>query len=275
MSPEATITDTDNLLETETLTVSREGHVAQILLTRPDQLNSCDARLHRDFPAALVTLRGQSDVRAVVFGSTGKVFSAGGDFDYLHRIYEDLTYRQAVLEEGCRTFLELSDFPVPIVAAVQGDAMGWGASMVFGCDAVVAARAARFADPHVRIGLVGGDGGCVMWPQAAGLIRAKRHLLTGDPLTAEDAFTMGLVTDLVDDADQVLPTAHALAARIASLPPLAVRGTKRVLNRIMQQRGGEVLELGVFIEGVTAGSDDMMEAIAAFREKRGGVYSGR
>lgn len=270
-----TSTGPTTILGTTTLTVTVDGHIGRITLNRPDQLNSTNEQLHQDFPTALVALRQVRDLRAVIFGSTGRVFSAGGDFDYLHAIYGDLAYRVRSLEEGSRSLLELNDFPVPIVAAVQGDAMGWGATMVLGCDAVVAARRVRLADPHVRVGLVAGDGGCVMWPQAMGLLRAKRYLLTGDALDAETAFTMGLVTDLVDEPDQVMPAAEKLAEKIASLPPLAVQGTKRTLNRIMLQRAGEVHELGTYIEGITAGSDDMLEAIAAFKEDRRGVYHGR
>lgn len=272
------MTDDDSMgeviLETERLCVSVDGYVAEITLNRPDALNATDAQLHIDFPNALRLLRDLEGLRAVVFRSTGKVFSAGGDFDYLLNLHQSTAALTQSLEEGCRTFLELSDFPVPIVAAVQGDAMGWGATMVLGCDAVVAAKKARFADPHVRIGIVAGDGGCVVWPELMGSLWAKRYLLTGDPITAEAGYARGMVTDLVDDPADVLPEARALAQRIAALPPLAVRGTKRVMNRRQQQRAGEVLELGVYVEGVTVTSKDMLEAIAAFKERRPGNYVG-
>lgn len=262
------------LLKTDRLRVTVDGYVAEITLNRPDSLNATDEQLHGDFPDALRALREVPGLRAVVFRSSGKVFSAGGDFDYLLNLHASTAALTKSLEEGSRTFLELSDFPVPIIAAVQGDAMGWGATMVLACDAVVAARKARFADPHIRIGIVAGDGGCVVWPQAMGSLWAKRYLLTGDPITAEAGYARGMVTDLVDDPADVVPAARALAERIAALPPLAVRGTKRVMNRLQQQRAGEVLELGVYVEGVTVTSQDMLEAIAAFRERRPGTYQG-
>jgi enoyl-CoA hydratase len=262
------------LIETSRLSVSVDGYIGEIRMIRPEALNATDARLHRDFPDALRALREVDGLRAVVFCSSGKVFSAGGDFDYLVDLHEKLPYLIDTLEEGCRTFLELSDFPVPIVAAVQGDAMGWGATMALGCDAVVASRNARFADPHVRVGMVAGDGGCVVWPQVMGMLWAKRYLITGDPIGAEEGYLRGMVTDLVDTPEEVDPAAFALAQRVAALPPLAVRGTKRVLNRTMQQRAGEILELGVFIQGLTVKSDDLLEAVAAFRERRPGSYHG-
>jgi enoyl-CoA hydratase len=142
------------------------------------------------------------------------------------------------------------------------------------CDAVVAARSAWVADTHVNIGLVAGDGGCVVWPQSVGMLLAKRHLLTGDRLTAERAWQLGLVTDLVDEPADVLPAASALADRIAALPPLAVQGTKRSLNRVLQQRSGEVLDLSFAHEAATLASDDLLEAIAAFEERRPGSFRG-
>ena len=114
-----------------------------------------------------------------------------------------------------------------------------------------------------------------MWPAAAGLLRAKRYLLTGDRLSAEDAWAMGLVTDLVDGPDEVLPAARALAARMAALPPLAVQGTKRALNRVLQARAGEVLDLSFALEAASMASDDLAEAIAAFKERRAPKYQGR
>jgi enoyl-CoA hydratase len=145
--------------------------------------------------------------------------------------------------------------------------------MVLGCDAVVASHTATFlADPHVVVGLAAGDGGCLVWPQSMGMLRAKRYLLTGDRLSAEDARTFGLVTDIVDEPSEVLPAARALADRIAALPPLAVQHTKRALNNVMRARAAEVLDVAMAYETVTVQSKDIQEAIAAAKEGRSGVY---
>lgn len=153
--------------------------------------------------------------------------------------------------------------------------MGLGATVALLCDAVVAARRAVLADTHVNVGLVAGDGGCLVWPAAAGMVRARRHLLTGDPLDAETAHMLGMVTDLVDTPEEVAPAARALAERIAALPPMAVQGTKRALNRVSAQRAGEVLDLSLAHEERTLASEDLLEGIAAFREKRAPTYHGR
>ena len=259
----------------DTLSFTVDGHVAEITLTRPEVLNRFDSELHRDFTDALLELRTRTELRAVVLASTGKVFSAGGDFELMLACRADVATRTRGVDEGRLLFRMLADVPLPIVVALQGDAIGLGATVALACDAIVASRTVSIADPHVAIGLVAGDGGCVVWPAAAGLLRAKRYLLTGDRLTAKDAWAMGLVTDLVDGPSDVLPAARALAARMAALPPLAVQGTKRALNRVMQARAGEVLDLSFALEAASMASDDLVEAIAAFKERREPKYHGR
>ena len=259
--------------DTHSLTV--DGAIAEITLTRPDLLNRFDFELHEAFTETLLELRSRTDLRAIVLASTGKCFSAGGDFELMLAARADIATRTRMLDEGRLLFRLLADVPVPIVVAMQGDAIGLGATVALACDAIVASRTASISDPHVPIGLVAGDGGCVVWPAAAGILRAKRYLLTGDRLKAEDAWAMGLVTDLVDGPDDVLPAARALAARMAALPPLAVQGTKRALNRLMQHRADEVLDLSFTLEGISMASDDLAEAIAAFKERREPKYQGR
>lgn len=263
------------LTKTATLTVTLDDGVVELRLVRPGLLNRFDAELHRDFLEALVRVRTNPAVRAMVLASEGNVFSAGGDFDLMRAAHDDTAFRLAVLDEGRHLMMTLLDLPFPVVAAVQGDAIGLAATVVLGCDAVVMARSARLADPHVLIGLVAGDGGCVVWPQAVGILRAKRYLLTGDAVGAEDAHRFGLVTDLVETPAEVLPAARALAERIAALPPLAVQGTKRSLNRVLQQRAGEILELSLAYEGAAVASNDLLEAITAFKERRPGRYQGQ
>ena len=259
----------------DSLSLTVDDHVAEITLTRPDVLNRFDFVLHRDFTEVLLELRGRTDVRAIVLASTGKVFSAGGDFELMLACRADVATRTRTIDEGRLLFRLLADVPVPVVVALHGDAIGLGATVALACDAIVAGRTASISDPHVSIGLVAGDGGCVVWPAAAGMLRAKRYLLTGDRLSAEDAWAMGIVTDLVDGPDDVLPAARALAARMAALPPLAVQGTKRALNQLLQHRAGEVLDLSFSMEAASMASDDLAEAVAAFKERREPKYQGR
>lgn len=258
----------------ETLSFAVDGHVGEITLTRPELFNRFDVALHRDFTELLLELRGRRDLRALVLASTGKCFSAGGDFDLMMAARADIDVRTNLMDEGRLMFRLLADLALPVVVAMQGDAIGLGATVALSCDAIVASRTAAISDPHVAVGLVAGDGGCVVWPAAVGMLRAKRYLLTGDRLTAEEAWAIGLVTDLVDGPDDALPAARALAGRIAALPPLAVQGTKRALNQVVQHRAGEVLDLSIALEGDSMASDDLAEAIAAFKERRDPKYQG-
>ena len=144
-----------------------------------------------------------------------------------------------------------------------------------GTQPIVAWQDAKLADPHVRGGLVAGDGGVLSWSAAAGVNRAKRMLLTGDSITAREAHQFGLVTDLVATPEEAYPTALALAQRIAALPPLAVQGTKRAFNALAKQRNNAALEVSLLAEIASITSDDLEEALQAATEKRAGVFHNR
>lgn len=257
------------------LTVEREGWLAQVTFSRPELLNRFDEAMHHELTSTFAQLSDEQDVRAIILASTGKVFSAGGDFEMMRRLHDNPHARREMVQAGTRLLHTLVNVRQPVVAALQGAAIGLGATVALGCDAVVAARSAVIADSHVNVGLVAGDGGCVMWPATAGMLRARRHLLTGDPLDAETAFQLGLVTDLVNTPEEALPAAKALAERIARLPPLAVQLTKRALTRGLVHRVDEVLDLSFAYEEISLASDDLLEGIAAIKERRPGNYAGR
>lgn len=260
----------------EALSISSHGNgVSEISLVRPELLNRFDNQLQIELATALEELAKDDNTRAIVLGSSGKAFSAGGDFALMRAAHDDADSRRDTVEAGLRLLRSFSGLPQPIVAAVQGPAIGLGATVALMCDVVVAARAAKLADTHVKIGLVAGDGGCLVWPQAAGMLRARRHLLTGDALDATTAYQLGMVTDIVEEPDDALPCAREIATRIAALPPLAVQGTKRALNHVTSLRADEVVPLAFELEEHTLTSDDLLEGIAAFREGREASFVGR
>lgn len=249
--------------------------VAEITLSRPELMNRFDEELHHTLPDLLEEMNGRDDVRAIVLASTGTVFSAGGDFDLILKSHGDLMARTASHERGKRLVRSMLNVHAPVVTALHADVYGVGATVILNTDAVVSTAGIKIADPHVRVGLVAGDGGAVGWPLAAGLMRARRYLLTGDAVLTEDAYAWGMITDLVDSVDEVLPTARALAKRIAALPPLAVQGTKRSLARIANARVYDVLDYSFAQQAITSASEDVVEAIASFKEKRPPQYRGR
>jgi enoyl-CoA hydratase len=256
------------LAEFNTIEVRTDGHLAEVVLNQPASHNCISHEMHVELKEAFLLLRQHSDVRAIVLGANGKSFSAGGDFDAILAYRENAEQRMKMRAEVRPLLLAIADSHIPVVTALQGDAIGLGATLIMATDAVVAAKSARISDPHVVIGLAAGDGGCVTWPLHVGLLRAKRYLLTGDRLSAEDAYRIGLVTDIVEAPVEALPAARALAARIAGLPPLAVQATKRTLNQVFRNRLEEVFEQGLAYEMDTFVSEDLAEAIAAFRQKR-------
>ncbi len=252
-----------------------DGHVALLTLNRPDALNAIDDEMHDDLLHALLRLRDDTTIRAVLFSAEGKAFSAGGDLNEILTLQADSAKRTRMCETGQRIIHALIDIPVPIVVALHGDAMGLGASVALGGDIIVASKTARIADPHVKVGLVAGDGGVLFWPASIGMHRARRYLLTGDLMSAEDAFRFGLVTDLAETPEDCRATARKLVDKIAGLPPIAVRGTKKALNALVKARAREAFDLSMAYEFTSGGSQDILEAVAAFKEKRKPVYRDR
>lgn len=259
----------------ETLEITSHGHVAELRLNRPETLNAFDDLLVNELPGALIDLARDTSVRAVLWTSTGKHFSAGGDIQTILAGHADLNVLMRGVDDGRRLFRAFADFPKPLVAAVHGSSFGVSTSLIFTADAVVATPVAKLSDPHVHMGLVAGDGGCVTWPLSAGLARAKRKLLWGEPLTGAEAYEIGLVTDLADTPEAVAATALALAERVAAIPPMATQMTKRALNRVLSANTDQVLDTGFYLEALSNRTDDAVEAVNAFTEKREGKWTGR
>ena len=259
----------------EPLLYSVNDHVATITLNRPDTLNAIDEATHIALVESLLEVRNSPDVRVILLAAEGRAFSAGGDLNQIVRLQEDAQLREQACDVGIRLIEALLDTPVPVVAALQGDAIGLGASVALCADIIVASRTAHLADTHVKVGLVAGDGGCLTWPMAMGLNRAKRYLLTGKMLSAEEACEFGLITDLVDTPEEALPAARALAEEIAALAPLAVKGTKKALNQLSKARANEVFAIGMAYEQISLASEDVLEAVAGFKERRRPRFSGR
>ncbi len=262
-------------MEFRTLRIAaQENGRATITLSRPEVMNRVDDESREELIAALLRVGRDPRVRSVVLAAEGRAFSAGGDFAMMRRKNADRAAVEQGTEASRRLVETLNDVPVPLIAAVHGDAFGVGSTIVLSCDIVVACRGVRLVDSHVKVGLVAGDGGVLVWPANMGLVKAKRHLLTGDPLLAEDAYQLGIISDLVETPDAVLPAAEKIADTIAALAPLAVQGTKKAFNQAVRFRAAEVLEVGGRYEAETLLSRDLIEAIDAFENKRAATFEG-
>lgn len=261
--------------EFKTLEYAETGHVARITLSRPDILNALDEEATGELVEIIERLRRPRDLRALVIASTGKAFSAGGDIREIQRLVDDYHARMDAWDNGRRAIRGMAEIAVPVVVALQGDTYGLGTSIALSADIIVASRNVKIGDPHVKVGLVAGDGGTLVWPTAFGWLKSKRHLLTGDPITAEEAHRLGAISDLVETPEEVLPAAEAIAAKIADLPPIAVQYTKRALNHSMQRAALDHFEFAMALEQYAMTTDDLVEALAAFKEKRKPSYRNR
>jgi enoyl-CoA hydratase/carnithine racemase len=216
------------------LQVEADGPIRVVRLNRPEQLNATNRDLHAGLAALFPQLDADEDARVAVITGNGRAFSAGGDFAYIDELTKDDWLRRETIVHGRQIVTGMVACRVPVVAAVNGPAVGLGCSIVALSDIVFMAESAHLADPHVMVGLVAADGGPVTWPLMISLQLAKEYALTGDKIPAARAAQIGLANHVCPD-DEVVDAAMACAERIARLPQRATEDTKRILNMHLER----------------------------------------
>lgn len=250
----------------------REG-VLWLTIDNPP-VNAATPELRDDLDRIFRQASLDDHVRCVVLTGAGNNFSAGGDINRMQRMLDDQADWLLTMREARTLVTDMLDFDKPLIGRINGNALGLGATLALCCDITVMLDTAKIGDTHVRMGLVAGDGGALLWPALVGLMQARRFLLTGDLLNGREAAAAGLVTvaAAADEFDAVVDT---WVKKLASGATHAIVGTKRALNMAVRQQAQAYMDAHLGLETMSHMREDHREAVTAFLEKRKPNFSGR
>src|SRR5271167_4122035 len=259
----------------EFLKVETVDRVATLTLNRPDSLNAITSRMHHELENIWLDLRADRDVNAILLTGAGRAFCAGGDVKGMAAGKlvgggpgGDRFNRGAIQASNGRRVVEnMLDVEQPIIGAINGDAIGLGATLALLCDITVVSEKARFADTHVKVGVVAGDGGAVIWPLLIGPHRAKEFLMRGNFINGAEAGRIGMVNYAVAP-EQVMGKARELAQELADGPTMAIRWSKVSVNKWLKQQSNLIMDASLAYEMMSFNHPHQKEAVKAFIEKR-------
>ena len=256
----------------QTLLLTVDAHVAVITINRPEKRNALNAAVRRELLQALDALRDDDQARVIVITGAGeKAFIAGAD---IGEFAERTPVEQRGVMAERRIFDEVADYPKPVIAMINGFALGGGCELALACDVRVAARSARLGQPEIKLGIIPGGGGTQRLPRMVGVGNAMRLILTAELIGAEEAQRIGLVDVLTEDAD-LQPRTMEIAAAMAAHSPLTLRLAKSAIRAAeeMPLHAGLAYERELFITAF--GSADKTEGVSAFLGKRAPDFTGR
>ncbi|WP_279213881.1 crotonase/enoyl-CoA hydratase family protein [Delftia acidovorans] len=254
------------------LNIERDGAILILTMNQPETRNALTGNTAvEEFVQVCDEIRRDASVKAVILTGAGPIFSSGGNVKDMQRFFDDALTPDAIREEyrqGIQRIPRaLNQLDVPVICAINGPAIGAGLDLTCMCDIRIASETATFAESFVRVGIVPGDGGAWLLPRAVGRAKAAEMAFTGEAIDAQQALACGLVSRVVP-ADQLLPTARALADKIAANPGAVMRMTKRLLREGEHSTLESLLELSAGYQALAHKTADHREAVMAFVEKR-------
>ncbi|HSE91036.1 MAG TPA: enoyl-CoA hydratase/isomerase family protein [Candidatus Binatia bacterium] len=256
----------------QTLQYREDGAVATVQLNRPQKKNSLNARMRTEMETLLHDLARKSEIRAVIITGGDEIFCAGADIGEIEGTSSaEAAYQHA--REFQILFDQVESLPQPVIAAVSGWALGGGCELALAADFRIASETARFGLPEIKIGAFPGGGGTQRLARLIGVAKAKEMILTGDPITAQEALAAGLVMKVASQA-KYLEEATSLAARLAALPRLALQASKMLINRSQEVDLATGLEFEARTFAGIAHTHDLAEGTKAFLEKRKPNFTG-
>jgi len=251
----------------EHITTEQKNRILTLTLDRPSSLNAVNNGLHEELGDIFYDVAKDEGVDVIVLTGAGRAFCAGGDLAEVKQNLDGGNWNYLKRETAKRIIFSLLELEKPIIARINGPCMGLGATLALFCDLIYMADDTFIGDPHVCAGVVAGDGAAIIWPQLIGYARAKEYLMTGDPISAKDAASMGLINYAVPMEtldDQV----YGMAERLEKGAGDAIRWTKTSVNIGLKQLAHSILDTSLAYEWLTFQAPEHKEAVTAFTEKR-------
>ncbi len=254
-------------------TFHREGRVLTATIAGANPVNGVDAAMHDELARVFTDLQHDPESDIIILTGAGRAFCAGGDFAWFDEQIRDPRKFRDIGWDAKRIVTSLLDIEKPVICRLNGPAAGLGATIALLCDIIIADENAVIGDPHVKVGLVAGDGGAVIWPQLIGYARAKEYLLTGDMIKASKAAEIGLINHAVP-TNQLDAKVAAMTAKLMASPRWAVRWTKTVTNTPLKALVAQMMDTSIAYEMLSNIAADRAEAVAAVRERRPAQLTG-
>jgi enoyl-CoA hydratase len=257
----------------ETLIYEKKDNIGVLTINRPEKLNAISDELTVELDKFLDDVENDEELRVLVITGAGeKAFVAGADIKELEA--RDALVGRRVSRKRQTIFSRIENLPIPVIAAVNGYALGGGLELALACSIRLCSDRAQFGAPEVKLGIIPGDGGTQRLPRLVGLGRAMEMVLTGDFIDAQEAYRIGLVNHVISN-DELMEKAMDLAQKIAKRPPLAVRYAKEAVNRSQEGDTTSGYALESYLHALTCTTEDKKEGVKAFLEKRKGKFIGK